>query len=96
MDLAPKLNLHIVKEFEFMKGEIFLSKRKAASVELKDWCVMSVGSKAEDRGDFMEVTEWSSGEGYDIYISDSSGERQFNLTWGQFEALKACIKKIDK
>jgi hypothetical protein len=45
---------------------------------------------------FMEITEWSSGEGYDIYISDSSGERQFNLTWGQFEALKACVKKIDK
>jgi hypothetical protein len=44
----------------------------------------------------LEVTEWTNGEGYDIHISDSEGERQFNLTWGQFKALKACIKKIDK
>jgi hypothetical protein len=96
MGPAHKLKLHTVKESDIMKGEIEVSKRKAAFTELRDWCVMSVGSKTEDRGDFIEVTEWSNGEGYDIFISDGSGERQFNLTWGQFKALQACIKKIDK
>ena len=79
-----------------MKGEVELSKRKAAFAELKDWCIMSVTSKEKNNNDFLEVTEWTNGEGYDIHISDSEGERQFNLTWGQFQALKTCIKKIDK
>jgi hypothetical protein len=85
-----------VKESDIMKGEIEVSKRKAAFAELKDWCIMSVTSKEKTNTDFLEVTEWANGEGYDIHISDGSGERQFNLTWGQFKALKECIKKIDK
>jgi hypothetical protein len=44
----------------------------------------------------LEVTKWTNGEGYDIHISNSLGEKKFDLTWGQFKALKACIKKIDK
>jgi hypothetical protein len=85
-----------VKEFDIMKGEIELSKRKAAFAELKDWCIMSCGPDRKDKGDFLEVTKWTNGEGYDIHISNSLGEKKFDLTWGQFKALKACIKKIDK
>jgi hypothetical protein len=85
-----------VKEFDIMKGEIEVSKRKAAFAELKDWCIMSVTSKEKTNTDFLEVTEWSNGEGYDIHISDSSGEKKFDLTWGQFEAMKKCIKTINK
>jgi hypothetical protein len=48
------------------------------------------------KGDFLEVTEWTNGEGYDIHIEDSSGSTRFMLTWGQFEAMKKCIKVIDK
>jgi hypothetical protein len=50
----------------------------------------------EDNHDFLEVTEWSNGEGYDLHISDSLGERHIELTWGQYKALKKCIKAIDK
>ncbi len=35
-------------------------------------------------------------EGYDIHMEDSSGPTRFMLTWGQFEAMKKCIKAIDK
>ena len=35
--------------------------------------------------DFIEVTEWYNGEGFDVVIND----RQFQFTWGEFEALKA-------
>jgi len=55
---------------------------------------MSVERK--DKGDFLEVTEWTNGEGYDIHISDVNGEKTFSLTWGQMEALNKCVKKIDK
>ena len=37
--------------------------------------------------DFMEVTEWYNGEGFDVVIS----ERHFHMTWGEFEALQALV-----
>lgn len=69
--------------------------RKSAFVNLEDYCIHSVGER-KGKGDFLEVTEWSNGEGYDVHIEDSSGPTRFMLTWGQFEAMKKCIKVIDK
>jgi hypothetical protein len=37
--------------------------------------------------DFMEVTEWFNGEGFDVSTSD----KHFQLTWGEFEALQALV-----
>ena len=79
-----------------MKKEINVTNRKSAFVELKDYCVGSMGKDKEKEGHFLEVTKWSNGEGYDIHIEDSSGPTRFMLTWGQFEAMKKCIKVIDK
>jgi hypothetical protein len=33
--------------------------------------------------DFMELTEWHNGEGFDV----TCGEKQFSLTHGEFSAL---------
>ena len=38
-------------------------------------------------GDFIEVTEWYNGEGFDV----TTGDKQFHLTWGEFEALQALV-----
>jgi hypothetical protein len=78
-----------------MKKEIKVEMRKSAFVDLEDYCVSSLGDR-KGKGDFLEVTEWTNGEGYDIHIEDSSGPTRFMLTWGQFEAMKKCIKVIDK
>ena len=78
------------------KDKIEVSKRKAAFADLKDFCTLSGEFGRKDKGDFLEVTEWTNGEGYDIHISDVSGERQFHLTWGQVKALKACMKSLQK
>jgi len=43
-------------------------------------------------GDFIEVTEWSNGEGYDVTIND----KQFSLHFTEYEALKKIIKKFEK
>jgi DNA-directed RNA polymerase subunit RPC12/RpoP len=78
-----------------MNKKIETKNRKAAFVELKEFCLFSMGERT-DKGDFLEVTEWSNSEGYDIHISDVNGEKQFNITWGQMEALFKCVKSIDE
>jgi hypothetical protein len=77
------------------KDKIEVRNRKSAFVELKDFCTFSTGER-KDKGDFLEVTEWTNGEGYDIHISDVNGEKQFQLTWGQMEALFKCVKSMDE
>ena len=52
--------------------------------------------KHQGHGVYLEVTKWLNGEGYDIMISDVASTRQFFLTAGQFEAIKKCIKTLEK
>ena len=79
-----------------MKKEIEVRTRKTAFAELKEFCTFSMTAERKDKGDFLEVTEWTNGEGYDIHISDVNGEKTFILTWGQMEAMNKCVKKIEK
>jgi hypothetical protein len=74
-----------------MKTKITLKDRKSAFVELEGICIMS----NIDSHDFMEVTEWSNGEGYDVTINASNQEQLFHLTWGQLKALKQLVKALD-
>ena len=46
-------------------------------------------------GDFIEVSLWHNGEGFDAHLS-SEGEQSIKLTWGQFKALKKLVKELDK
>ena len=45
--------------------------------------------------DFIEVSLWHNGEGFDAHLS-SHGEQHFQLSWGQFKALKKIVKELDK
>ena len=76
------------------KKDIEFSQRPSAFVSLSEWCTFSMGKEAS-RGDFLEVTEWSNGEGYDITINFNHKEERFHLTYGQLEALIACQKQIE-
>jgi hypothetical protein len=38
--------------------------------------------------DFMEVTEWHNGEGFDVTMSDN---KSFSLTWGELTALTVLV-----
>jgi hypothetical protein len=58
--------------------------REAKFAELKPYCFMS------EEHDFMELTEWWNGEGFDVVIN-SKGEQRFSLTWGQWEALQVLV-----
>lgn len=41
--------------------------------------------------DFIEVTEWTNGEGIDISIND----KQISLTYGQLDAINYLVKTLE-
>jgi hypothetical protein len=47
-------------------------------------------------GDFIEVTEWSNGEGYDVTIATSEKQESFSLHFTEWKALKKLIKHLDE
>ena len=66
-----------------------VNKRKAAHVELNDISIF-----AKD-GDFIEVTEWTNGDGFDLYISRNGGKETFlPMEYDVFEALVNLVNKI--
>lgn len=65
-----------------------ITHRKSIFSDLKDYCPFSKGD------DFIEVTEWSNGEGFDVKIS-SFNDRVFSFTHGEFELIKELVLKID-
>lgn len=44
--------------------------------------------------DYIEVCEWKNGDGFDVDISSKLSTR-FQLTWGEYKALKKLVKKLD-
>ena len=63
-------------------------KLDTAFVSLADYDVTTKGD------DFMEVSMWHNGEGFDVILS-THGEQRFGLTWGQYKALKMLVKELD-
>ena len=63
--------------------------RKSVFTELKKYDHLS------DEHGYIEVTEWKNGEGFDVEVNSKLLTR-FQLTWGEFKALKKIIKELDK
>jgi hypothetical protein len=57
------------------------TKRKSVLSEIKGYCIHAGDS------DFIEVTQWSNGEGYDICVNRKKGQEKFSLTYGEFDLL---------
>lgn len=64
-----------------------LYNRKSLMAELEEFDHLA------KKHDFIEVTEWGNGEGYDITLSDN---QIVSITAGQFNAIKKLIKLLDK
>lgn len=62
-----------------------IKERKSVNDELKKYDHLS------KEHDFIEVTEWTNGEGWDITIN----ERIIPLTYGQLEAINYLIKVLN-
>jgi hypothetical protein len=76
------------KEMEMQKSTIQGYNRKAVFAELTEFDHLA---KPDD---YMEVCEWHNGEGFDVEVSGNIDSR-FQLTWGQYEAMKALIKTLE-
>jgi hypothetical protein len=63
---------------------IEVSKRDSVFCELKNYCHLA------SKNAYMEVTEWSNGEGFDIII-DSHHKEMFSLTHGEYQLLQVLI-----
>ena len=70
-------------------AKITFYKLETAFVEL---CKFDHLAKQDD---FMEVSLWNNGEGFDAHLS-GHGEQSIKLTWGEFKALKKLVKELDK
>lgn len=66
-----------------------INKRNSIFSELSeyDW--------SSEKDSYMEVTEWTNGEGYDIHINNY-GERSLSIGHNEFKLLKKLIKELDK
>jgi len=64
--------------------------RKTVIALLKSFC----GFSAKDEAHYIEVVEWVNAEGVDVVMEATSGKESFSLTYGQFDALKACMKEL--
>jgi hypothetical protein len=67
-----------------------INNRKAIFTELKEYCYLA------GEHDFIGVTEWTNGEGFDINISSKLGSTLFQITYGEFKALKKLIKTLSQ
>lgn len=59
------------------------SQRTCRFVELKNYNIDGKGD------DFLEVTEWTNSEGFDIHLS--RGHQSLSMTWGEFTALQQAL-----
>ncbi|MFA5696499.1 MAG: hypothetical protein WC917_03555 [Bacilli bacterium] len=66
------------------------NERKTVFSELSGYCPFA----KEGKGDFIEVTEWSNGEGFDIAIHDVSGYRTIGFTTGEYSLLRKLVKYL--
>ena len=68
------------------KYEIEVKNRKSVNARLMDFCYLS------NKHDFVEVTEWTNGDGFDVTLNDTT----FMMTHGQLKAIKTLVKKLNK
>lgn len=59
------------------------SQRTCRFVELKNYNIDRKGD------DFLEVTEWTNSEGFDIHLS--RGHQSLSMTWEEFTALQQAL-----
>lgn len=76
------MNLMSMKKLKIEKY-----KKESVFAETKDFDYLA------KEHDFVEITEWKNGEGYDITLSD---KQIISITDGQFRAIKKLIKKLNK
>lgn len=63
--------------------------RKSVNDKLRKYCFLA------DEDDFIEVTQWANGEGFDVSISRKHENKLLSLTFGEIEAIDYLVKALD-
>lgn len=79
-----------IKDMKKDKVEVGKGNKKALYCDLRPFCP---GYAKKD--DFIEITEWINGEGFDVLIETDKREK-FSLTLGQYDALEHLVKELNK
>lgn len=66
-----------------------MNNRKSTFTNLKEFCIFAKDSH------FIEATEWVNGEGFTVTLENKT-KQLFDLTYGEFDALKKVVKKLNK
>lgn len=66
-----------------------ITNRKSVSDSLKKY------TWTNDENSFIEVTEWTNGEGWDINICDNGDNKIFSLHYGELEAINYLRKVLE-
>ena len=78
-----------------MKKKNKLSKHGFETYTKKSiFCKLDKFDHFAKKDDFIELTSWFNGEGFDINIH-AAQHSSIQLTWGQWEAIKKMIKCVD-
>ena len=70
-------------------GKITKHKKRTLFARLNPFCLFA------KEHDYIEVTEWKNCEGFDVDVNSIKRER-FQLTYGEWRALKELVKKLYK
>jgi len=62
--------------------------RKSDSIELKKFCIHA------KKNDFIEITEWVNGEGFEVRLDTELEPRILAMTTGEIEALYYLFLKL--
>ena len=52
---------------------------------------LNVFDATRKESDYITVTEWANGEGWDFSINENT----FSLTWGELEAINYMVKSLE-
>lgn len=71
-----------------MKTEVIESKRKSLHATSELFCSFAT------KDDFIEVTKWTNGEGFDVEFGSRYLPSRCQMTWGQWRLLQKLVKKL--
>lgn len=66
-----------------------IENRKSVFDDLNKYCIHA------KEHNYIEVSEWSNGEGWDINIGRSNETKRFSLTYGELEAINYLVKVLE-
>jgi len=80
------------KDFDKKHNTFEKYNRKAIFSPLKEYCIFSV----HEESDYMEVTKWANGDGFDVEVRAKGLDTRFQISYGQFDLLKKLVKQLNK